>query len=121
MSAKDTSSAAASQRGVEGTTARVETPLLNALLRRLRGSLSRGVLLHGVGTVLAAGAAWLLFMYAADRLLRLPAPVRILHLAVLAGGTLYLLRRSLFQHVRALPGRPELAMLAERAVDRDRR
>lgn len=120
MSAKDTSSAAAGQRGVEGATARVETPLLNALLRRLRGSLSRGVLLHGVGTVVAAGAAWLLFMYAADRLLRLPGPVRILHLAVLAGGTLYLLRRSLFQHVRALPGRAELAMLAERAVDRDR-
>lgn len=120
MSAKDTSSATAGQRGVEGATARVETPRLNALLRRLRGSLSRGVLLHGVGTVVAAGAAWLLFMYAADRLLRLPAPVRILHLTVLAGGTLYLLRRSLFQHVRALPGRAELAMLAERAVDRDR-
>lgn len=120
MSAKDTSSAPAGQRGVEGATARVETPRLNALLRRLRGSLSRGVLLHGVGTVVAAGAAWLLFMYAADRLLRLPAPVRILHLTVLAGGTLYLLRRSLFQHVRALPGRAELAMLAERAVDRDR-
>jgi hypothetical protein len=60
-------------------------------------------------------------MYAADRLLRLPAPVRILHLSVLAGGTLYLLRRSLLQHVRALPGRPELAMLAERAVEEDRR
>jgi len=121
MSAKDTSSAAASHRAVEGATARVETPRLDALLRRLRGSLSRGVLLHGVGTVVAAAAAWLLFMYAADRLLRLPAPVRILHLSVLAGGTLYLLRRSLLQHVRALPGRPELAMLAERAVEEDRR
>ncbi len=120
MSANDTSSAA-SPRGVEGATARVETPRLDALLRRLRGSLSRGVLLHGVGTVVAAGAAWVLFMYAADRLLRLPAPVRILHLVVLVGGTLYLLRRSLIQHVRALPGRAELAMLAERAVQEDSR
>ncbi|MDC3307605.1 hypothetical protein OAV47_02110, partial [bacterium] len=89
MSAQDTSNAAMGDRAVEGARARVETPRLDALLRRLRGSLSRGVLLHGVGTVVAATAAWLLFMYAADRLLRLPAPVRILHLAVLTGGTIY--------------------------------
>ncbi len=121
MSAQDTSNAAMGDRAVEGARARVETPRLDALLRRLRGSLSRGVLLHGVGTVVAATAAWLLFMYAADRLLRLPAPVRILHLAVLTGGTIYLLRRCLFLHVKALPGRSELAMLAERAVDEDAR
>ena len=69
MSDQGTSSASPEARaGV-----RVETPRLDALLRRLRGALSRGVLLHGLGTVVAAAASWLLFMYAADRLLRLPA------------------------------------------------
>ena len=119
MSAQDNSSALAGDRVTEGATVRVETPRLDALLRRLKSSLSRGVLLHGLGTVVAAGAAWLLFMYAADRILRLPAPVRILHLAVLTGGTIYLLRRTLLRHVKALPDRPALAMLAERAVDQD--
>jgi len=117
MSAQETSSAPADRRGRATARAKVETPSLDALLRRLRASLSRGVLLHGVGTVVAAAAAWLLFMYAADRALRLPAPVRLLHFAVLSAGTLYLLRRSLLQHLRALPNRAELAMLAERAVD----
>ena len=56
MSAKDTSSAAASHRAEEGATARVETPRLDALLLRLRGSLSRGVVLYGVGTAVAAAA-----------------------------------------------------------------
>ena len=55
MSDQDTSSAAAGERVVEGATARVETPRLDALLRRLKSSLSRGVLLHGLG---ASGAAW---------------------------------------------------------------
>jgi len=113
MSDQGTSSASPEARaGV-----RVETPRLDALLRRLRGALSRGVLLHGLGTVVAAAAAWLLFMYAADRLLRLPAAVRLLHAAILIGGTLFLLRRSLLRHLGSLPDRAGLAMMAERAVE----
>ena len=96
---------------------RVDTPRLDTLLRRLRATLSRGVVLHGVGTVVAAAAGWLLFMYAADRLLRLPAPVRVVHLVVLVGGAAMLLRQSLLRHLRSLPDRSGLAMLAERAVE----
>ncbi len=95
------------------------TPRLDALLARLRGTLLRNVWLHGLGTALAAAAAWLVFMYGADRMLKLPAPIRWIHLAVLVGGTLYLLRRSLFAHRARMPDKAGLAMLAQRALPDD--
>ncbi len=95
------------------------SPRLDALLDRLRAALLRNVWLFGLGTVVAAAAAWLVFMYSADRLLKLPAPIRIGHARVLAGGTIYLLRRTFLRHVRALPDRTGLAMLAQRALPAD--
>ena len=45
------------------------TPRLDAVLRRLDGSLRRSIWLYGLGTAVAGAALWLLFMYGADRLL----------------------------------------------------
>ncbi|MEE2940344.1 MAG: hypothetical protein VX460_08170, partial [Planctomycetota bacterium] len=59
---------------------------------------------------------WLLFMYGADRLLQLPAPIRLIHLALLAAGTAWLLARTLLRHRRAVPDRAGLALLAQRAL-----
>ncbi|MEM8711952.1 MAG: hypothetical protein AAGG01_13450, partial [Planctomycetota bacterium] len=95
------------------------TPQLDRLLRRLGSTLRRNIWLHGLGTAVAAAAAWLTFMYVADRVLRLPAPIRIIHLVVLVGGTLWILSRALLRHVRAVPDRAGLAMLAQRALPDD--
>ncbi|MFT6832638.1 MAG: hypothetical protein ACJAZN_002816, partial [Planctomycetota bacterium] len=95
------------------------TPGLDRLLGRLRSTLKRNIWLNGLGTALAAAALWLTFMYAADRMLKLPAAIRIIHLIVLVGGTVWILRRTLFQHARRVPGRSGLAMLAQRALPDD--
>ncbi|MEM9381771.1 MAG: hypothetical protein AAGB93_17585 [Planctomycetota bacterium] len=95
------------------------TPRLEAFLARLRSTLLRSVWLHGLGTVVAAAAAWLVFMYAADRLLKLPAAIRIVHVLALVGGTAYLLQRTFVRHVRSVPDREGLAILAQRALPED--
>ena len=64
------------------------TPNLDRLLRRLGGTLRRNIWLHGIGTALAAGALWLTYMYVADRTLKLPAAIRVIHLVVLVVGCL---------------------------------
>lgn len=95
------------------------TPNLDRLLGRLGATLKRNIWLHGLGTTIAAAAAWLLFMYVADRMLKLPSAIRLIHLAVLVGGTVWLLRRALFQYSRRVPNRAGLAMLAQRALPDD--
>lgn len=92
------------------------TPRLDAALRRLDGSLRRSIWLYGVGTAVGGAALWLLFMYGADRLLQLPAPIRLIHLAVLAAGTCWLLAKTLLRHRRSVPDRAGLALLAQRAL-----
>ena len=92
------------------------TPRLDAVLRRLDGSLRRSIWLYGLGSAVAGAALWLLFMYGADRLLQLPAPIRLIHLALLAAGTAWLLARTLLRHRRAVPDRAGLALLAQRAL-----
>ncbi|MEM6569498.1 MAG: hypothetical protein AAF957_13880 [Planctomycetota bacterium] len=106
--------------GAQGRAApSLATPRLEGLLDRLRSTLLRSVWLHGLGTVVAAAAAWLFFMYAADRLLKLPAAIRIFHAFVLTGGTVYLLQRTFVRHVRSVPDREGLAILAQRALPGD--
>lgn len=95
------------------------TPNLDRLLGRLGATLKRNIWLHGVGTAIAAAAAWILFMYVADRVLKLPSAIRIIHLAVLVVGTVWILKRTLFQHARRVPDRAGLAMLAQKALPGD--
>ena len=95
------------------------TPNLDRLLKRLGGMLRRNIWLHGLGTALAAGALWLTFMYVADRSLKLPAAIRVIHLIVLIGGVIWILRRTLFQHTKNVPTNAGLAMLAQRALPDD--
>lgn len=90
------------------------SPRLNALLARLRARVVRLVWLHGLGTVAAATALWLLFAFLADWLLHVPAPVRVLHTAVLVALPLWFLRRDLWRLLRRVPDRAGLAMLVER-------
>jgi hypothetical protein len=92
----------------------LRSPRLDALLARLGRALVRGVLLHGVGTVVAAGAGWLLFAALADYLLHLPAPIRIAHGLLAIGVPLFLLRRCLLTPLGRVPGREGLALLLER-------
>jgi len=96
-----------------------QAPRLDALIARLGRALRAGVWLYGIGTIAAAACAWLLFMYAADRVLDLPAPIRIFHLAVLVGGAAYLFTRLVLRHARAMPGREGLAMMAQAALPGD--
>lgn len=95
------------------------TPRLEALLGRLERALVRNVWLYGLGTVIAAGAAWLLFMYLSDRFLKLPAPIRLIHLLVLVGGVAYLSWRTIVRHRRRVPDRVGLAMLAQSTLPED--
>lgn len=91
------------------------SPRLDALLARLRGRLTRQVWLHGLGTIMAAAAGWLLFIYTADRALHLPAAVRVVHTLVLLGLPVVLCVRYLVRPLRKVPGRAGLAVLVERA------
>lgn len=95
------------------------TPTLDALLGRLSRALRRNLWLYGLGTALAGAAVWLLFMYGADRLLKLPGPIRLFHTIVLVAGTGWLLRRALFARAKALPSKSGLAMMAQEALPED--
>ena len=67
--------------------------MLYALLRGFRGRLVRLVWWHGLGTVLAVAAAWLLLSYLGDRWMHLPAGVRLVNTALLVALPLWFLRR----------------------------
>lgn len=92
----------------------LRSPRLDALLGRLKRGLVRGVMLHGVGTVAAAAAGWLLFAALADYFLHLPLAIRVLHGLVAIALPIYLVRRSLLTPLGRIPGREGLALLLER-------
>jgi hypothetical protein len=93
----------------------VETPRLSALLARVGRRLVALACMHGIGTALAGVALWLSFAYLADRFLHLPAPIRVLHLAVLVGLPLAILWRELWRPLRRMPDERGRAVLVERA------
>ncbi len=93
-----------------------ETPVLERQLRRLRSSLVILVLLHGIGTVLAVGAAWLVFAFLADWGLHVPRPVRLLHASVFVALSLFFAWRELVRPLARIPDRAGLAVLLERGV-----
>lgn len=92
------------------------TPVLDARLGELRRRLVRSVLLHATGSVLLVASGWLVFAFLADWGLEVPRAVRILHLAVLAALPLAAAWREGYRHLRRLPGRDGLAVLAERSL-----
>ena len=65
---------------------------------------------------MAVGSAllWLLFMYATDRLMHVPATVRVINFIALLGIPLFVLYRHLLRPLRELPDRAGLAILIER-------
>jgi hypothetical protein len=91
------------------------TPRLEALLAQLRARLARGIWFHGLGTLAAVGSAWLLWCYVADRVLRVPTPVRALHLLAWFVLTAWVAWRFGWQPLRRIPDRSGLALLAELA------
>ena len=91
-----------------------ETPQLERLLSAIRGRLARQVWLHGLGTLLAIATAWLVFAFFADRILRVPLPVRVGHGLVLVGLLLFFGWKKLFRPLLSLPSRAGLAVLFER-------
>jgi hypothetical protein len=91
------------------------TPRIEALLRTLRGRILGLMLVHGLGTLLAAVSVWLVFAYFADWVLRVPKPVRIFHGLVLCAVAGYFVWREFVRPLRRLPGRTGLALLTERA------
>ena len=92
----------------------VRTPRLEALLGTLRGRLARQVWLHGIGTLIAILVAWLVFAFFADRVLRVPRPVRVAHGVALLGIALFFAWRNLIRPLLSLPSREGLAILLER-------
>ena len=74
----------------------------------------RQVWLHGVGTVTAVGAAWLLFAFLADWGLHVPLGVRLFHGLVLLALPAFFLWRDLLRPLRRVPDRAGLAVLIER-------
>ncbi len=91
------------------------TPGIEALLGSLHRKILFLVLFHGVGTLLAALSAWLVFAYFADWALRVPRPVRIFHGLAFLGIAFYFVWREFLRPLRSLPSRTGLALLAERA------
>lgn len=91
------------------------TPALERLLAGLRRRVVLSVWLHGLGTTVAGVGGWILWCFLADWALRVPGPVRTLHLVGLVGLTAFLLWRSLIRPLRRLPDRTGLALLLERA------
>ena len=96
-------------------TPRPPSPLLEALLGRLRSALVRQIWLHGLGTLLVATSLWLLFMYGADRWLHLPRALRLLHATLLVALPLWIARRHIARPLGCIPMRSGLARLLERA------
>ena len=93
----------------------IRSPRLDALLSRVKRALTRQVWLFGAGSALLWAAAWLLFIYWADRLLQLPAPIRVFHTAILFGLPVYAVVRHLLRPLARIPDRDGLAILLERA------
>lgn len=91
-----------------------QTPALERLLARLSRKLSAQIWMHGLGTVLAALGAWLVFAFFADWALHVPLGVRWFHLLVFLALPVVLLWRELVRHLRRRPGRGGLALLVER-------
>jgi hypothetical protein len=91
-------------------------PRLGALLDAVRGRLVRQVWLHGLGTAVAAAAAWLGFAYTADRWLHLPAAIRLFHGLVFVGLPLGLVATQLVRVLRRIPDREGVALMLERRV-----
>ena len=92
----------------------LQTPALERALMRLRSRLRLLVVLHGLGTVFAITAAWLVFAFLADWGLHVPAPIRILHSAALVGIPAWFLWRELVRPFLRIPNRAGLAVLLER-------
>jgi len=103
------------ERRDEGAGPLRATPAVERLLDSLQNRLRRQVLLHGVGSLLALVAAWILFAFLADWGLRVPRPVRVLHGGVLVSLTAYLTWRHLVAPLLRLPERTGLAILLEKA------
>lgn len=97
------------------TRALAATPALAALLARVRRRLVAQVWLHGVGGMLVAVSAWLVFAFFADWALHVPLAVRWLHLAVLVALPIALLWREVLRYLRRVPDAAGLAVLVERA------
>jgi hypothetical protein len=91
------------------------TPELERKLGLLRRKVRRGVWLHGLGTLVAVVGLWLVFAFIADWGLHVPKGVRWLHLAVLIALAAAVAWRELWSHLKRVPGRAGLAVLAERA------
>src|SRR5687767_7825594 len=91
------------------------TPALDRLLDALKRKITTLVWMHGMGTVLGVGAAWLFFAFAADWMLHLPAPIRVMHLIVLIALPLVFLVRELWRPLGKRPRKDGLAVLVERA------
>jgi hypothetical protein len=90
------------------------TPRLDDLLRRFKNRLVRLIWWHGMGTILAATAAWFLLAYLGDRWMHLPAGVRIVNTAILVTLPLWLFCRELWARLQRVPNRAGLAILLER-------
>ncbi len=91
------------------------TPRLAALLDRLGARLTRGIWLHGLGSVLVVAVLWIGFAFFADWALHVPRAVRWLHLGVLVGLPGYVVWRELLRPLARRPDPAGLAVLLERA------
>ncbi|MEO0652639.1 MAG: hypothetical protein AAFZ65_18345, partial [Planctomycetota bacterium] len=93
-----------------------QTPVLARALDAVRGRLVRAVVFHAVGSVAFALCAWIAFAFVADRVLGVPHAVRWLHLLVLFALPAFVLWREGLRHLKRIPDRAGLAVLAERGV-----
>jgi hypothetical protein len=95
--------------------ARLErTPALESALARLRGRIVRLVWLHGLGSLALVLSLGIAFAFAADYVLRVPAALRLAHGIALSALALWALWRTLWQPLRLVPARRDLALLYER-------
>src|SRR5262245_36040432 len=90
------------------------TPTLQRLLEATRAALVRQVVAYGIGTVLGACTLWLAFAFLADRVLRVPHAIRVVHGVLLGVVITVFLWRDLLRPLRALPDIEGLALLFER-------
>ncbi len=91
------------------------TPEVDRLLERLRSKITSNVFLHGVGTAVTFGAAWLLAAFLLDWALHLPGPIRIFHLGLLTAIPAFFLWRDLVRPLTRRPDKVGLAVIVERA------
>jgi hypothetical protein len=81
----------------------------------VRGQVVRHVWLHGLGSIAAVTMGWLLFAYAADYLLHVPAAVRIILLIVAVALPIVFFWRELLSLLKRVPDAAGIAQLIERA------